>query len=782
MCPATGAAMTTLKFTYRSGQRPLDGFTLKRGVGQGGFGEVYFAVSDGGKEVALKLLRGHTDAELRGIGHCLNLKHANLVHLYDLRSDARGEKWVVMEYVFGESLAQVINRHPSGLPAELIREWFGALCRGVGYLHDQGVVHRDLKPANIFLEHGHLKVGDYGLSRRMSSSERGELTRGVGTPHYMAPEIKNGNYGRSVDVYACGVILFEMLTGQPPFDGETAAEVLMKHQLDAPDLTKVPAAVRPVLDRALQKDPAKRFATVLELARAVDAVYGGERSDASATVTHVPLIDPKVSAADTVVDERLRLPIHVKGLAPKVAPRVETFRGRLAELVGGLAVAPVVCAACTAPWALLQSANSWSLLGRIFLLATAATWLVVLLGRFPGRSDRNTWGRRALQLIGGAGLGVLAFWLDGWALPTGTGTASSRDLVLWTGHRLTPEAFSIGVRYVFYFALAMAAARWWVATDRDRRERVRVFPVAAATFWATVFLFLWPWESSAAVAGVAPLVIAAIAAQVVGPWRVPDEKARSGGGFGRVLMIGGFLGVLALVGCNRPAPPPGGAQNSRAELARSRAEALSVTVAAGAAGGPPAKGVQFVSVQRPPLGRPAPPAPKPAAQRPAFRSGALPAIKAHVASTLPYPAETDADEDALTVAADTVQRRLAELDPPVAYRPTTTEVKNEFVRRDTRTVHGPDANERAELEQNKIDPNRVYVEYDVEVSADQVRDLRTRERVIDGTRFLGLLAATAVAGFLFLRLDEWTGGYLTRWLAIGALALACGAAVGLYLL
>src|SRR6476469_821319 len=105
--PGRGFAMTALKFTYRSGQRPLDGFTLKRGVGQGGFGEVYFAVSDGGKEVALKLLRGHTDAELRGVSHCLNLKHPNLVHLYDLKTDAVGHHWVVMEYVFGESLASV---------------------------------------------------------------------------------------------------------------------------------------------------------------------------------------------------------------------------------------------------------------------------------------------------------------------------------------------------------------------------------------------------------------------------------------------------------------------------------------------------------------------------------------------------------------------------------------------------------------------------------------------------------------------------------------------------
>src|SRR5262245_55884353 len=293
--------MASMKFTYRSGQRPLDGYTLKRGVGQGAFGEVYFAVSDGGKEVALKLLRGHTDAELRGISHCLNLKHPNLVHLYDLRTDSRGERWVVMEYVFGESLAQVINRHPNGLPLDLIREWFGALSRGVSYLHDQGVVHRDLKPANIFIEHGQLKVGDYGLSRRMSSSERGELTRGVGTPHYMAPEIKNGNYGRSIDVYACGVILFEMLTGHPPFDGETPAEVLMKHQLDSPDLAKIPTQIRPVLERALQKDPTKRFQTMMELAKAVEGVFGGPRDAAAAAP--VPPLDAKVPAADTIVDE-----------------------------------------------------------------------------------------------------------------------------------------------------------------------------------------------------------------------------------------------------------------------------------------------------------------------------------------------------------------------------------------------------------------------------------------------------------------------------------------------
>ena len=533
-CLSGGGAMTVLKFTYRSGQRPLDGYTLKRGVGQGGFGEVYFAVSDGGKEVALKLLRGHTDAELRGIGHCLNLKHPNLVHLYDLRADSRGEKWVVMEYVFGESLAQVINRHPTGLPAELAREWFGAIARGVGYLHDQGVVHRDLKPANIFVEHGSLKIGDYGLSRRMSSSERGELTRGVGTPHYMAPEVKNGNYGRCVDVYACGVILFEMLTGHPPFEGETPHEVLMKHQLDTPDLNKVPAAIRPVLARALEKDPLKRFQSVQELARAVDAVFGGPRPDSVVpTRTAIPApAKSKLSSAETVIEEPL--PVRPPGLVapgrvpapPSTASTAGSIRDRLTELTGSLAMAPVVVAGCTAPWVLLQHATPWALLGRVFLLATALTWGLLLVGRLPARNSRNPWGRRAIQLVIGAAVGTLAFWLDGWALPTGHGSGTTYDLVFWTGHRLTPDLLSTCLRYLFYFGLATAACRWWTATDPHRRERVRIVPILAAVFWGGVFVFLWPWESSPIMVGVAPLVIAAIATQILSPWDGSKDKGR----------------------------------------------------------------------------------------------------------------------------------------------------------------------------------------------------------------------------------------------------------------
>ncbi|MCI0701573.1 MAG: protein kinase [Planctomycetia bacterium] len=535
--------MVAMKFSYRSGQRPLDGYTLKRGVGQGAFGEVYFAVSDGGKEVALKLLRGHTDAELRGVTHCINLKHPHLVHLYDLRTDARGDKWVVMEYVFGESLGSIINKHPTGLPTEVIREWFAALARGVAYLHNQGVVHRDLKPANIFIEHGHLKIGDYGLSRRISGSEGGDLSRGVGTPHYMAPEIKNGNYTASIDVYACGVILYEMLTGHPPFNGETPLEVLMKHYLDTPDLSKLQAKYRGVIGKALEKDPAKRFSTVGELARAVEEMFAGRQSAASTfagpsatspvsasvsgkSIPRAKPIGANPSAVPLAPPPGLVNAPNPKEKTPVAGPLTQATRDRLTELAGGIAFVPLVTAACTAPWAVFQSPVQWTLLSRVFLLSTVLAWVVMIIGRLPQRSEKNPWGRRAVQLVVGLGLGALAFWLDGWALPTSTTNATTRDIVLFSGHRISPDTLSTGLRYLFYFGLTVALCRWWVATDRKRKERVRFIPLLAAAFWGGVFLFLWPSESAPALLGVSVLVIAAVAAQVASPWQGPLVKAR----------------------------------------------------------------------------------------------------------------------------------------------------------------------------------------------------------------------------------------------------------------
>jgi len=255
----------SMKFTFQPESKPLDGYTIKRAIHRGGFGEVYYALSDAGKEVALKLLRQHLDVELRGVTQCLNLKHPNLVTIFDIRTDRDGDHWVVMEYVSGKSLNHVLEQHPHGMPLDDVERWLTGLVEGLSFLHDRGIVHRDLKPANIFVEGGTVKIGDVGLSKFISESHRSAQTQSVGTVYYMAPEVAHGRYGREVDIYSLGIILYELLTGRVPFVGESAGEILMKHLSERPDLSPVPMRLRSVVAQSLEKDPLRRTPSAARL-------------------------------------------------------------------------------------------------------------------------------------------------------------------------------------------------------------------------------------------------------------------------------------------------------------------------------------------------------------------------------------------------------------------------------------------------------------------------------------------------------------------------------------
>ena len=231
------------RYTFGSGARPLDGYTIKRAIGRGGFGEVYYATSDSGKEVALKLILRNLDVERRGVMQCMNLKCPNLLTIFDMKTSDAGDTFVVMEYVAGPSLASVLRQYPAGLPLPEVRHWLKGLVEGVAYLHDHGIVHRDLKPANLFMEEGIVKIGDYGLAKLITPSQGTEHSESIGTCHYMAPEIGSGKYHKPIDIYAMGVILYEMLTGRVPFEGETVNEVLMKHLTARPDVSMLRRAV-----------------------------------------------------------------------------------------------------------------------------------------------------------------------------------------------------------------------------------------------------------------------------------------------------------------------------------------------------------------------------------------------------------------------------------------------------------------------------------------------------------------------------------------------------------
>ena len=528
-----------MKFKYRSGQQPLDGFTLKRGVGKGGFGEVYFAVSDGGKEVALKLLLGHSEVELRGIANCLNMKHPNLVHVYDLREDSEGQQWLVMEYVLGESMSAVLNRHPTGLPLSLTKEWFAALARAVGHLHDRGVVHRDLKPANIFVEAGTLKVGDYGLCKTISTSQR--QTRTVGTVHYMAPEVSTGNYSQKIDQYACGVILHEMLTGKIPFDGESDGEILMKHLTATPDLNCVPEPFRPIIAKALDKNPNKRYGSMAEMAKAVEpielpqAIPIGVRVSAVGAVASPPGLiltpDPELPKLPPIPQRLQSAPVPAVPKPPlHMARPVQppTFRDRLTGLLGALLAAPVIAALGLVPYGLLSNPSDWTGLMKLFLVTTALTWAVLLgSGRATSRSS-DGWARRVRLGVLGLMIGTLAFWLDGWTMPRSSGdhAATGAEMYLFGTMTMNSDTFSTGVRYMLYFGGVLAAGRWWRSAARDRKERFSLFPLLAAGFWSGALLFLWPWEASSPAAGILPIVFSICAVQAVSPW-TPSARVQA---------------------------------------------------------------------------------------------------------------------------------------------------------------------------------------------------------------------------------------------------------------
>ncbi|MHC4476575.1 MAG: protein kinase domain-containing protein [Planctomycetota bacterium] len=260
-------------FRYKYGDKPLEGYTVQRAAGRGGFGEVYYALSDSGREVALKAVQNYEQIEVRGISQCMNLKNPHLVTIFDVKYNKQNRPFVIMEYVSGPSLRDLLAESPGGLGPQKAAFFLRETAKGLSFLHECGIVHRDLKPGNIFYENGYVKIGDYGLTKAISASQHSGQTITVGTVHYMAPEIGAGCYDRSIDIYALGILLYEMLSGQVPFFGSSPAEILMKHMTAQPELDNIEEPFARVIRKALAKDPGERYQTVQEM---VEDVFGSE--------------------------------------------------------------------------------------------------------------------------------------------------------------------------------------------------------------------------------------------------------------------------------------------------------------------------------------------------------------------------------------------------------------------------------------------------------------------------------------------------------------------------
>jgi hypothetical protein len=194
---------------------------------------------------------------------------------HDLRRQAQRPGQALRDHGvrLGTVAGDLLRESPGGLGTQKAAFFLREIGKGLSFLHECGIVHRDLKPGNIFYENGYVKIGDYGLTKAISTSHHVSHTITVGTVHYMAPEIGAGRYDRSIDIYALGVLLYEMLTGQVPFLGASPAEILMKHMTAMPDLSNIEEPFARVIRRALAKDPAERYQSVQAM---VEDIFGAE--------------------------------------------------------------------------------------------------------------------------------------------------------------------------------------------------------------------------------------------------------------------------------------------------------------------------------------------------------------------------------------------------------------------------------------------------------------------------------------------------------------------------
>ena len=265
------------------GQR-VGKFEIVEELGRGGMGVVYKAVDPGiERTVALKVLPpSHTqDAELRErflreARAAGRLQHPNIVVIHEIGED-QGNLYIAMEYLEGETLAERIARERGRGDVASALEVMAQVGRGLNYAHERGVVHRDIKPANILVtREGTAKILDFGIAR--AGDKRMTKTGQVmGTIYYMSPEQINGQQldGRS-DIFSAGIVLYELLTGDVPFDEESTGATMMKIlTAPAPPLGERAPMSPPVLEeivaRALAKQPAERYPNAAEFAAALEA-------------------------------------------------------------------------------------------------------------------------------------------------------------------------------------------------------------------------------------------------------------------------------------------------------------------------------------------------------------------------------------------------------------------------------------------------------------------------------------------------------------------------------
>ncbi len=340
--------------TIAAGTRLGGKYELLRQLGEGGMGVVWLARHvDLGNEVAVKVLRASVLGDEEAVTRfkrearaAASLRGPHITRILDVGHHDDGSPFMVMEYLEGCDLgAEIAANGP--LPFLEAIDVLLQACEGMAEAHARGVVHRDLKPENIFLARMEgrriAKILDFGISKfQLDGDLRVTQTQtSFGTPLYMSPEQVRStkNVDHRTDVWSLGVILYEILTGDPPFLGETPTAVAVAVSIDSyrPILERRPDAPREleaVLARALEKDPAKRYQSVDELARAVNSLRNIDASASGRVIPPPPTSHQGQAAGHVAVTNTMR----VSSIDVPVGGAAQTRSTRSTRLLAGGAI------------------------------------------------------------------------------------------------------------------------------------------------------------------------------------------------------------------------------------------------------------------------------------------------------------------------------------------------------------------------------------------------------------------------------------------------------------
>ncbi len=302
-------------------------YELAEVLGSGGMSSVYRAHDTLlERDVALKVLHEHhhEDEEFverfrREARAVARLSHPNIVTVID-RGEDQGRQFIVFEHVVGDTLKDVLDR--GRLDVQDALEITIAVARGLAFAHAHGIVHRDVKPQNVLLNaDGEPKVTDFGIARSLDVEGVTQSGTVLGTSNYIAPEQATGQpVSAQTDVYSLGVVLFELLTGEVPFEGESFVAVAMQHVHEAPPSlldrrADVPMRVALAVDRALEKNPDDRFQSMDELIAELEACLEPPDGETTEDTLVAPVVPRRRPRRPTARRRRLPLVLVVLGAA-----------------------------------------------------------------------------------------------------------------------------------------------------------------------------------------------------------------------------------------------------------------------------------------------------------------------------------------------------------------------------------------------------------------------------------------------------------------------------------